>query len=172
MNKPLDPLSAIATGPDACLMEIVELTARDDERVWIREPGTAVDVWWRPLMFDLANGNHVELMRVRRGGSLGRHLHATPVHGFVLKGRWRYVEKPWVAEPGAYVYEPAGDVHSLVCDEAEEMITLFHIHGPIIYVDEADKVMAIDDNRELIRRAREHYTQVGLGAGYVDRLFR
>jgi len=169
-GKP-NTLDGIALSPDASLMEIVELTAQDDERMWIKEPGTATDVRWRPLMFDLANGNHVELMRARKGGSLGRHLHATPVHGFVLKGSWRYIEKDWVAEPGAYVYEPAGDVHSLVCDE-EEMITLFHINGPIIYVNDDDSVLAIDDNKALIARAREHYANVGLGADYVDRLFR
>ena len=166
------PLSSgIALTPDACFNEIVELTAEDDERVWIREPGTATDVFWRPLMFDIANGNHVELLRVRKGGSLGRHMHTTPVHGFVLRGTWRYIERPWTASPGAYVYEPAGDVHSLVCEE-EEMVTLFHINGPIIYVDEADGVLAIDDNKTLIARAREHYARVGLGAGFVDRLFR
>jgi len=171
MAEGSNTLAGIELSPHASLMEIVELTAQDDERMWVKEPGLAVDVWWRPLMFDLANGNHVELMRVRKGGSLGRHLHATPVHGFVLKGKWRYIEHDWVAEPGAYVYEPAGDVHSLVCDE-EEMVTLFHINGPIIYLDDDDKVLAIDDNRALIERAREHYANVGLGADYVDRLFR
>ncbi|GAB5471465.1 MAG: 2,4'-dihydroxyacetophenone dioxygenase family protein [Rhodospirillales bacterium] len=172
MDQLRDGLSAIHLDGSAAMMEIVELTARDDERLWIKEPGNAVDVWWRPLMFDIANGNHVELMKVAKGGSLGRHMHCTPVHGFVLKGSWRYIERNWVAEPGAYVYEPAGDVHSLICDHGEEMITLFHINGPIIYVDDDDAVQAIDDNKALIARARAHYAQVGLGADYVDRLFR
>lgn len=167
-----DEMSRIAIGPDASLMEIVELTARDDDRVWVKEEGGSVDVWWRPLMFDLANGNHVELLKVRKGGSLGRHLHATPVHGFVLKGSWRYLEHDWVAEAGAYVFEPAGDRHTLVCDEADEMLTLFHINGPILYCDEADQIIAIDDNRSLIERARQTYARNGLGSGFVDRLFR
>ena len=166
-----NPPDAVRLTPDATFMEIVELTARDDERVWIKEPGIGVDVWWRPLMFDVANGNHVEILRVRKGGSLGKHVHPTPVHGFVLEGRWRYLEHDWVAEPGAYVYEPAGDAHTLVCEE-EEMKTLFHINGPIIYVDDESNVIAMDDNKSLIRRAREHYSSNGLGADFVDRLLR
>lgn len=167
----LNPPNAVQLTPDATFMEIVELTARDDERVWIKEPGIGVDVWWRPLMFDIANGNHVEILRVRKGGSLGRHLHPTPVHGFVLEGRWRYLEHDWVAEPGAYVYEPAGDAHTLVCEE-EEMKTLFHINGPILYVDDESNVIAMDDNKSLIQRARAHYGSNGLGADFVDRLLR
>ena len=86
--------SGIPLSPDAQMMEIVELTAADDERVWIRDAGAEADIWWRPLMFDIANGNHVELLRARKGGVLGRHMHTTPVHGFVLSGSWRYIERP------------------------------------------------------------------------------
>ncbi|MEO1198294.1 MAG: 2,4'-dihydroxyacetophenone dioxygenase family protein [Pseudomonadota bacterium] len=172
MNKMHAGLSAIQLDQAASMMEIVELTGQDDERMWIKEPGTATDVWWRPLMFDIANGNHVEIMKVGNGGSLGKHMHCTPVHGFCLEGKWRYLEHDWEAVPGAYVYEPAGDKHTLVCDEGQQMVTLFHINGPIIYVDDNDDVVAIDDNKALIERARAHYAEAGLGADFVDRLFR
>lgn len=161
----------LAFGPDPMLADIVELTGRDDERHWVQEPEFP-DVYWRPLMFDIANGNHVELMKVKKGGSLGKHLHTTPVHGFVLSGSWHYLEHNWVGEKGAYVFEPAGEAHTLVCNDGEEMTTLFFINGPIIYLKDDDSVSFIDDNRSLIDRARVHYAKVGLGAGFVDRLFR
>jgi len=68
-----------------------ELVVRtpDDERVWIEiEP----NVWFRPLFFDMNSGSHGEVLRVRRGGTLSRHRHPSPVHGYVLKGGWRYPE--------------------------------------------------------------------------------
>ena len=77
-----------------------ELVVREptDERVWIEiEP----NVWFRPLFFDMNTGSHGEVLRVRRGGVLSRHRHPSPVHGFVLKGSWRYLEHTWRRRPGA-----------------------------------------------------------------------
>ena len=54
-----------------------ELVVREptDERVWIEiEP----NVWFRPLFFDMNNGSHGEVLRVRRGGVLCRHRHPSP----------------------------------------------------------------------------------------------
>jgi quercetin dioxygenase-like cupin family protein len=153
--------------------EIVHQTAAYDARHWVQEPEFP-NVTWLPLMFDLANGNHVEIMKVKRGGHLGRHLHATPVHGFVLQGSWRYVEKNWVAQPGGYMYEPAGDKHTLVCDDPDGMATFFHIFGPIIYLNDDDSVAFIDDgdNAALVARAKARYEKTGLGAHLIDALCR
>jgi len=76
-----------------------------DERIWVElEP----NVWFRPLFFDMNQGSHGEVLRVRKGGVLSGHLHATPVHGFVIKGSWRYLEHSWIAQEGSYVMEPPG----------------------------------------------------------------
>jgi 2,4'-dihydroxyacetophenone dioxygenase len=163
-------LGSIHVNGGSMLNDIVELTGNDDERFWV--PDTAPDCWTRPLMFDLANGHHVELFRVRKGGVLGRHLHPTPVHGFVLNGSFRYLEHNWIAETGGYVFEPPGEVHTLTVDAVDEMKTLFFIMGPIIFMDENDNVTFVDDNRKMIERCRAHYAQNGIGADYVDRLIR
>jgi hypothetical protein len=55
-------------------------------------------------------------------------------------GAWRYLEHDWVAREGSFVYEPPGEIHTLVVDEAvgaAEMITFFNIHGAMIYVDDS-----------------------------------
>ena len=60
-------------------------------------------------------GYWVNLLRVRKSGVLRRHRHPAPVHGFVLKGRWHYLEHDWAASEGGYVFEPPGETHTLVC---------------------------------------------------------
>lgn len=83
----------------------------------------------------------MHLSRVRGGGVISRHRHPAPVHGFILKGSWRYLERDWLATEGSYIYEPPGDIHILVVDnDYDEMITLFHNTGAVIYCDEAGKL--------------------------------
>jgi quercetin dioxygenase-like cupin family protein len=141
----------------------------EDERIWVElEP----NVWTRPLYFDMNSGGHCEVLRVRRGGVLSKHRHPSPVHGFVLKGRWRYLEHSWVADTGSYVFETPGEVHTLTVDDDDEMQTFFYVGGPTLYVDDHDNVTVVEDNFQLIELAREHYAKVGLGADFVNQFIR
>ena len=65
-----------------------------DERVWVPVDD---NVWFRPLCLSASRGYWMNLLRVRRAGVLSRHRHPQPVHGYVIKGRWRYLEHDWVA---------------------------------------------------------------------------
>jgi quercetin dioxygenase-like cupin family protein len=149
-----------------------ELVVRepDDERVWVEiEP----NVWFRPLFFDMNTGSHGEILRVRRGGVLSRHRHPSPVHGFVLKGSWRYLEHTWIATEGSYVFEPPGEVHTLTVDDGcEEMQTFFVICGAVLYIDDDDAVVHVEDNVGLIELCKEAYAANGLGADFVDQFIR
>jgi len=69
-----------------------------DERLWVPQ---AENVWFRPLCLNVSQGYWMNLLRVRKSSVLSRHRHPNPVHGFVLKGRWHYLEHDWVAEEGA-----------------------------------------------------------------------
>jgi 2,4'-dihydroxyacetophenone dioxygenase len=140
-----------------------------DERIWVP---LDENVWTRPLYFDMNSGGHCEVLRVRRGGVLGRHRHPSPVHGFVLKGRWRYLEHSWSADTGSYVFETPGEVHTLTVDDDDEMQTFFYVGGPTLYVNEQDEVILVEDNFQLIELARDHYAQVGLGADFVNQFIR
>src|ERR671911_217235 len=52
----------------------------------------------------------------------------------------------WVARPGTLVYEPPGDIHTLVVDEGvEEMQTLFVLEGTVQYIDDNDDLIYQDD---------------------------
>jgi 2,4'-dihydroxyacetophenone dioxygenase len=141
-----------------------------DERVWVPQ---GENVWFRPLCLNRSQGYWMNLLRVRRAGVLSRHRHPQAVHGFVLKGRWRYLEHDWVAEEGAYVFEPPGETHTLVVPEdVEEMVTLFQVNGVMVYVDPWGEPLGIEDVFTKIDLCRAHYAQVGLGADYVDRFVR
>ena len=150
--------------------EIVVPAVPDDERVWVPQ---APDVWFRPLMLNTLAGQWCNLLRVRKSGILSRHLHPNPVHGFVLKGRWHYLEHDWVATEGSYVMEPPGEIHTLtVPEDVPEMLTFFNITGCMVYLDENDRHVGFEDVFTKIDMCRAHYEKVGLGSDYVDQFVR
>jgi quercetin dioxygenase-like cupin family protein len=141
-----------------------------DERIWVPQ---GESVWFRPLCLNRSQGYWMNLLRVRRAGVLSRHRHPQPVHGLVLRGRWRYLEHDWVAEEGSYVFEPPGETHTLVVpDDVEEMITFFQVNGVMVYVDPWGEPLGFEDVFTKIELCRAHYAGVGLGADYVDRFVR
>ena len=114
-----------------------ELRASGDQML---DPGTipwvpqAEGVSFRPLRICPELGTWTNLLRVTRQGTINLHRHVASVEAWVISGEWRYLEHDWVARPGSYVFEPAGDVHTLVNTGREEMVTLFAMHGPIEYI--------------------------------------
>lgn len=141
-----------------------------DERVWVPQ---SENVHFRPLCLNASQGYWVNLLRVRKSGVLSRHRHPNPVHGMVLKGRWRYLEHDWVATEGSYVYEPPGETHTLVVDDdVEEMITMFQVNGVMCYVDPWGELLGYEDVFTKIDMCRKHYEACGLGREYVDQFIR
>ena len=157
--------------------EIAVQAIPDDERVWVPQ---APQVWFRPLLLNTVTGSWCNLLRVRRSGVLSRHIHPSWVTGFVIRGAWRNLEHDWVAREGSFVYEPPGEIHTLVVDDVAvqgsdqvtEMITLFNIHGAMVYVDEQGKTTGYEDVFTKIEMCRRHYAACGLGADYVDPFVR
>jgi 2,4'-dihydroxyacetophenone dioxygenase len=142
----------------------------NDERVWVPQ---AENVWFRPLCLNVGQGYWVNLLRVRSSGVLSRHRHPNPVHGFVLKGSWHYLEHDWVAEEGSYVFEPPGETHTLIVPEGvDEMMTLFQVNGVMYYVDPWGKPLGYEDVFTKIDMCRKHYEDVGLGRDFVDQWIR
>jgi len=150
--------------------ELAIATMPDDERVWVPQ---APDVWFRPLLLNTVSGGWCNLLRVRRSGILSRHRHPMLVVGYVIKGRWRYLEHDWVAEEGSFVYEPPGETHTLVVPEdCAEMITFFNIAGAMVYLDESGRQTGYEDVFSKIDMCRAHYAATGLGTGFVDQFIR
>jgi quercetin dioxygenase-like cupin family protein len=141
-----------------------------DERVWVPQ---APNVWFRPLLLNTVSGGWCNLLRVRKSGVLSRHRHPMMVVGYVIKGNWFYREHDWVATEGSFVYEPPGEVHTLVVpDDCAEMITFFNIQGAMIYLNDANDQTGYEDVWTKIEMCRTHYASNGLGAEYVDQFVR
>ncbi|MFO0868686.1 MAG: 2,4'-dihydroxyacetophenone dioxygenase family protein [Pirellulales bacterium] len=151
------------------IADLATVAVPEDERVWVPQ---APNVWFRPLLLNTVQGEWVNLLRVRRAGVLSRHLHPAPVHGYVIKGSWRYLEHDWIARAGMYVFEPPGEMHTLVVDDDDEMITLFHVSAALIYFDDQRRPCGYDDVHSKIAMCRRHYESNGLGADYVEQFIR
>ena len=150
--------------------EIALRAIPDDERVWVPQ---APDVWFRPLLLNTVTGGWCNLLRVRKSGILSRHRHPMFVVGYVIRGKWRYLEHDWIADEGSFVYEPPGEIHTLVVPEdCAEMITFFNISGAMIYVDGDGHQVGYEDVYTKIDMCRKHYTAVGLGVDYVTQFVR
>ncbi len=168
----LDPMTPyqLPFPKDAQAEIVVPSAIPEDERLWVPQTET---VSFRPLCLNRSQGYWMNLLRVRQSGVLSRHRHPLPVHGFVLKGRWHYLEHDWEATEGSYVFEPPGETHTLVVPEGvEEMITYFQVNGAMIYVDPHGKVQGYEDVFTKIDMCRKHYAEVGLGEDYVDQFIR
>jgi 2,4'-dihydroxyacetophenone dioxygenase len=119
-------------------------------------------VWFKPLRLSPERRLWANLLKVSPAGLLNRHRHLGPVEAWVLQGRWRYLEHDWVAGPGSYVHEPEGDVHTLVVEPGEEMVTLFLVHGAVEYLAEDGSVAYTDTAERKLELYEAHCHAHGL----------
>ncbi len=71
------------------------------------------------------------------------------------------------------MYETPGEGHTLVSYEhPDPMRVFFIVKGPLIWLDEKGGSTGHFDVHDYIQMCREHYEKVGIGAAYVDTLFR
>lgn len=166
----MQPLPTSTALPDHAIRDFVTVAIPTDDRVWVPQ---AENVSFRPLLFNTVQGGWCNLLKVTRSGLLSRHRHPGPVHGYVIRGSWRYLEHDWVARAGSYVFEPPGETHTLIVDaDTEEMITFFNISGAMIYVDEAGRQTGYEDVHTKIEMCQRHYREIGLGADFVKQFIR
>ena len=142
--------------------EIAVRAIPHDERVWVPQ---APDVWFRPLLLNTVSGGWCNLLRVRRSGVLSRHRHPMLVVGYVIKGRWKYLEHDWIADEGSFVYEPPGEIHTLT-------VPADCASGAMIYLDDEGRQNGYEDVFTKIDMCRNHYATCGLGMDYVDQFVR
>jgi hypothetical protein len=109
----------------------------DDESPWI--PLVKDVAWIRHLAFDVRSGSVAHILKVGPGGLLERHRHRGAVHGYTLRGSWRYREYDWLAETGSWVQEFPGAIHTLVSEAGME--TVFWMSGTQELLDAEDRVV-------------------------------
>lgn len=142
---------------------LTDMVARSADIPWV--PQGSGNVWFKPLRISLQHNRWVNILKVTKGGVVNRHRHLAEVEGWVLQGRWHYIEHDWSAGAGDFVFEPPGDVHTLVADVADEqspMLTLFSIHGEIEYVDDDDRLRYVETAETKLRRYLDHCEAEGI----------
>jgi quercetin dioxygenase-like cupin family protein len=148
-------------------------TQQDDAGPWVPY---AEGVWIQPCCFDVTSGGFSVLLKGLPGAKLGVHYHVGAVRGYTMRGSWRYLEHDWVARPGTFIYEPAGEAHTLVIadDSAEPALIFFVVEGGLIYLDRADSgaFAAYEDGFSMLELARKYYRETGLDVSRLDRLIR
>jgi quercetin dioxygenase-like cupin family protein len=145
----------------------------DDPRLWVPY---AEGVWFQPCCFNVTSGGFSVLLRALPGAKLGVHYHVGTVRGYTIRGHWRYLEHDWIAKPGTFIYEPAGEAHTLVVteDSPEPALIMFMVEGALIYLDKPDDgaLAAYEDGFSALELCRKHYRQVGLDPRPLDLLIR
>ncbi|WP_127529645.1 2,4'-dihydroxyacetophenone dioxygenase family protein [Paenibacillus kobensis] len=115
--------------------------------------------FFKPLRFDLSTGTWIYLFRVESNQVLGRHRHTGgSVIGYTLQGRWRYAERDWTAVPGTFIFEPPGDIHTLISED-EEVVALFILSGTLQYFDENNQFGGQDDIYTVIQKYHDYCTR-------------
>jgi hypothetical protein len=86
------------------------------------------------------------------------------------------LEHDWIAKPGTFIYEPAGEAHTLVItdDSPEPALILFVVEGGLIYLDKAatGAFSAYEDGFTLLELTRKYYREVSLDVRQLDLLVR
>jgi 2,4'-dihydroxyacetophenone dioxygenase len=167
--KDLKPIANVFQ-PDA-LPEVYTANApSDDERLYV--PFTET-VFSRPLWISPGRNKWCDILMAKSAGLVNRHYHPNEVFAYTVSGKWGYLEHAWTATAGDFIYESPGEAHTLVAyAHKDPMKVFFVVSGPVIWLDEYGQSTGYFDVHNYIALCREHYTKVGLGADYLNKLFR
>jgi hypothetical protein len=81
-----------------------------------------------------------------------------------------------VAKPGTFIFEPAGEAHTLVVteDSPEPMVAIFVVGGGLVYLDKPmdGSFAAYEDGFSALDLCRKHYRQAGMDVRKLDLLVR
>lgn len=167
--KSIKPIGQVFK-PDARPETYISNAAYADEKYFMKFTETVLS---RPLWISPSQNKWCDILMAKAAGLVNRHYHPHEVFAYTISGKWGYLEHNWTATAGDFIYETPGEGHTLVAYESDEpMRTIFIVKGPLIWLDEDGNANGYFDVHDYIGMAREHYESVGIGAAYVDSLFR
>jgi 2,4'-dihydroxyacetophenone dioxygenase len=73
--------------------QFVTDTNLDDEKLWIPYVDGA---WFQACQFNVTSGGFSNILRINPGAKLPPHYHVGSVHGYTIRGSWKYLEHDWV----------------------------------------------------------------------------
>ena len=165
--KPIEEVFRPGAGAD---VYIADAATDDDDRYYVPFTETVAS---RPLWISPTQNRWADILYSKGPGLVNRHYHPHQVFAYTISGKWGYLEHDWVATAGDFVYESPGEGHTLVAyDHPEPMKVHFNVTGPLIWIDEDGQPVGNFDVFDYIKLCQEHYSKVGIGAEYVERLYR
>lgn len=164
--KPIDKVFQPDALPEVYLPKIAD----DDERYYVPITET---VSTRPVWISPTRNMWCDVLMAKSAGLVNRHYHPHEVFAYTISGKWGYLEHDWVATAGDFVYETPGEGHTLVAYESDEPMKVhFKVTGPLIWLDENGEPNGYFDVHNYIELCKNHYEKVGIGAQYIQKLFR
>ena len=167
--KSLKPITTVFQ-PNALPEIYTPDIANADERYFVPFTETVSS---RPLWISPSQNKWCDVLMAKRAGLVNRHYHPHQVFAYTISGKWGYLEHEWTAKAGDFVYETAGEGHTLIAYEHDEpMRAIFIVEGPLIWLDEDGKSQDYFDVHKYIAMCKAHYEAVGLGAAMIDAMMR
>src|SRR3954447_2343856 len=164
--KPIEEVFRPGAGADVYIAG----APTEDERYYVPFTETVSS---RPLWISPTQNRWCDVLYAKGPGLVNRHYPPHQVFAYTISGKWGYLEHDWVATKGDFVYEAPGEAHTLVAYEHEEPMKVhFNVTGPLLWLDENGDPDGHFDVFDYIELCRAHYEQVGIGADYIDALFR
>ena len=164
--KPIEGVFKADAMPEAYIAD----APTEDERWYVPFTDTVSS---RPLWISPTQNRWCDILYAKGPGLVNRHYHPHQVFALTLSGKWGYLEHDWVATAGDFVYEAPGEAHTLVAYESDEpMLVHFNVTGPLIWLDENGESVGTFDVFDYIEMCKEHFESNGIGADYVETLFR
>jgi 2,4'-dihydroxyacetophenone dioxygenase len=156
--------------PDVLPEVYIKDPANSDERYFVPITETVSS---RPVWISPQRNMWADILMAKTAGLVNRHYHPHQVFAYTIQGKWGYLEHDWTATAGDFIYETPGEGHTLVAYESAVPTKIFFIvQGPLIWLDEDGNSNGHYDVHDYIAAARAHYGTNGIGADYVDTLFR
>lgn len=143
-------------------MQLPERVFNIEDLPWVPFDEGEVNCHFKPLRFDLSTGTWTYLFKIKNNKVLTRHRHSGgSVIGYNIQGQWRYEGRNWIAKPGTFIFEPPGDIHTLITED-EEVITLFILGGTLQYFDNNNSVIGQDDIYTVLKKYRDYCNEMGI----------
>lgn len=118
----------------------------------------------KAIKVDPIRGEWITLLKAPADIELPRHHHSGTVHVYTISGEWKYKEHDWVAKPGSFVFETAGTEHTPIGQGKEEVITLNIVQGDWALIDDAGRVLAVENWKTVMQRYLDFCRETGIEA--------
>jgi hypothetical protein len=132
----------------------IETAVTDDASIpWIPFAPYSDTVMVKYFKLDPIRGEVIALLKAPASTVMPRHYHSGTVIVYTIQGEWKYQEHDWVATPGSVVYETAASSHTpQASDSTGDVIALNIVSGDLVYLDDNDRVVAVENWKTALER--------------------